>query len=252
MNNKTLNITWCYPDILNLHGDRGNIMAFKRVGELLGLTVNINKIESYGQEIDFDATDILLFSPGEVKSLGFVAEALKKQEEQLRAYIENGGVALVIGTTGAIFGKELVRLDGTVVQGFGFLDMRAVERDFIFWDDLLFKLVEDETMEIVGSQVQIVDMTLNSGTPLGHVVYGRGNNDNSAKAEGAQYKNLSFTNALGPVLVKNPWYAEKLIRKAMVQKGAPLEAQAGENAYEIERESMACIKAFINNAENKK
>lgn len=252
MNNKELNITWCYPDILNLHGDRGNIMAFKRVGELLGLTVNINKIESYGQQIDFDTTDILLFSPGEVKSLSFVTEALKKQEEQLISYVENGGVALVVGTTGAIFGKELVRLDGTVINGFGFLDMHSVERDFIFWDDLLFRLVEDETMQIVGSQIQIVDMTLNSGTPLGQVLYGRGNKEGTEKAEGAQYKNLSFTNALGPVLVKNPWYAEKLIRKAMDRKGAPLEDLTDENAYEIERESMVCIKAFISKTENKK
>lgn len=26
-----INILWMYPDILNLHGDRGNIMAFERV-----------------------------------------------------------------------------------------------------------------------------------------------------------------------------------------------------------------------------
>ena len=33
----TLNITWLYPDLLNLHGDRGNLMAFERVGKAMGL-----------------------------------------------------------------------------------------------------------------------------------------------------------------------------------------------------------------------
>ena len=28
-----LNITWCWPDILNLHGDRGNVMALVRIAE---------------------------------------------------------------------------------------------------------------------------------------------------------------------------------------------------------------------------
>ena len=251
MAEKELNITWCYPDILNLHGDRGNVMALRRVAELLGLQGNIRKIESFRQGIDFDRTDILLFSPGEVKSMAFVAEGLRKQEDALRQYVESGGVILVVGTTGAVFGKELLRLDGSVVQGFGFLDMQTAERDFIFWDDLLFRLTEEESMEIVGSQVQIVDMTLHSGAPLGQIVYGRGNNESAAKTEGAQYKNLYFTNALGPVLVKNPWFAEHLIRKAMARKGVSIMGRLDEGVYGLEQESMACIKAFIHKTENK-
>ena len=40
MNNE-LNILWMYPDILNLHGDRGNLMAFERIGNLLDVKINI-------------------------------------------------------------------------------------------------------------------------------------------------------------------------------------------------------------------
>ena len=35
MKKEELNITWLYPDVLNLHGDRGNVMALKKVGEML-------------------------------------------------------------------------------------------------------------------------------------------------------------------------------------------------------------------------
>ena len=42
-----LNILWIYPDILNLPGDRGNLMAFEKIGKLLDIKVNVNKVESY-------------------------------------------------------------------------------------------------------------------------------------------------------------------------------------------------------------
>ena len=34
MNNE-INLAWMYPDILNLHGERGNAQAFKHVADLL-------------------------------------------------------------------------------------------------------------------------------------------------------------------------------------------------------------------------
>ena len=63
--------------------------------------------------------------------------------------------------------------------------------------------------------------------------------NNNDETEGCKYKNVIFTNALGPVLVKNPWYAEKLIRQAMKTKGIELD-------YELEYKSLECIKKFIN------
>ncbi len=111
MENNELNITWCYPDILNLHGDRGNVMAFKKVGKMLGLTVNINKVETYKEKIDFENTDILFFNTGELKVAKNIIETLNKQKEELVKYIEDGKVIIVIGTTGAVFAKNITRLN---------------------------------------------------------------------------------------------------------------------------------------------
>ena len=63
MKKEELNITWLYPDVLNLHGDRGNVMALKKVGEMLNLEVNIKRVDSYSQKIDFHEN-------GTVKSIG--------------------------------------------------------------------------------------------------------------------------------------------------------------------------------------
>ena len=63
--------------------------------------------------------------------------------------------------------------------------------------------------------------------------------------EGAKYKNVIFTNALGPVFVKNPWYTEHIIKEAMLQKGITIETRIDEKEFEIELESAKCIKQFI-------
>ncbi|MPN62928.1 hypothetical protein SDC9_210681 [bioreactor metagenome] len=76
------------------------------------------------------------------------------------------------------------------------------------------------------------------------MLYGRGNNkeDNS---EGAKYKNVLYTNALGPVLVKNPWLTSKLIETALNNKGERAETVLDNASFDLERKSAECIKAFI-------
>ena len=41
-----MNLVWLYPDILNLHGDRGNVMAFKKIAESMDVELNIIKVGS--------------------------------------------------------------------------------------------------------------------------------------------------------------------------------------------------------------
>ena len=250
MDNNELNITWCYPDILNLHGDRGNVMAFKKVGELLDLKVNISKIETYNEKIDFENSDIIFFNTGELKVAKNIIETLSKQKEELTKYVEDGKVIVTIGTTGAVFAKHIVRQDGKEFEGLGLLDMECKERQMIYGDDVIYLLKDDENMCINGSQIQMIDTYLNSDIALGQVIYGHGNNGEKNE-EGAKYKNLVFTNALGPVFVKNPWFAEKLIRIAMENKGAKIEKEIDENEYEIEKKSMECIKKYNEEKNNK-
>ena len=58
MEDKTINIFWMYPDILNLHGDRGNILALGKVADKMGLTLNVTKIERFNEKIDFEKADL--------------------------------------------------------------------------------------------------------------------------------------------------------------------------------------------------
>lgn len=242
-----LNIVWAYPDILNLHGDRGNLLALERIAKMLEVETEVTKIENYREKIDFDSADIILFNVGEVKVMPTIIKALKEQEEELNKYIENGKIIILIGTTGCIMAKETLRTDGTSFKGLGILDMTCIERKDVYGDDLHFKLKEEQNMEIMANQIQLIDTKLNSDIALGTVKYGMGNNEANKRTEGAKYKNVIFTNALGPVLVKNPWYTEKIIKLAMENKGEKVEKSIEKSEFEIESKSMECINRFIEN-----
>ena len=191
---KELNIAWMYPDILFLHGDRGNIMAFKHVGEKLGIKVNIHRIDTYCMDIPMEEMDIIFLSPGELNGTSSVIKDLEKYKEILE-----DKVVIAIGTSGVVLAKETIKQDGTAIKGLGLLDMQCMERKEILGDDLYFKI---EDLEIMGSQIQMVDTKLGNVDALGTVVYGHGNKGETK--EGAKYKDIVFTNCLGPVFVKNP------------------------------------------------
>ena len=240
MDNKELNITWCYPDLLNLHGDRGNLMALDKVSKLMGLKVNIQKIENLNDSIDFEHTDILFFNTGELRMVKPIVESLQSNKEALTNYIESGKTIIVIGTSGAIFAKEVQRLTETF-SGLGYLDMTCKERDTIYGDDLIYTLADDSSLQLNGSQIQVIDTTLHQDIALGTIYYGRGNNGDSKHEEGAKYKSLYFTNCLGPVFIKNPWFTGKIIREAMAQKEVTNLPTVEPSLYDIEQKSMECI-----------
>ncbi len=241
---ETIKIAWMYPDILNLHGDRGNLMALQRVAKLMGVEAEITRIENYEQAIDYEAMDLLFFTSGEVKSVAPIVKRLEKDADALKKYVEAGKMIVAIGTSGAIFANHLMRRDGSSVEGLRYLDMDVVERDAAYGDDLQIKLDHFIDDEIIGSQIQMVEFHLAGGTRLGTTVYGRGNRL-EGKAEGAIYKNVMMTNLLGPALVKNPWFAEALLREILKTKGAELPEKLPDETFGLERKSAACIRRFI-------
>ena len=249
MEKNKLNLVWLYPDMLNLHGDRANVLAFEKVAKELGLEVNTQKIDDYDENIDFENADIILVNPGELKVIKTVIETLGKQKEKLEEYINKNKFIILIGTSGAILAKETTRLNGEKIEGLGYLNMECSQREYIHGDDIYFELNDENKTEIVGSQIQVIDTKLNDDIALGKIKYGLGNCGNNA--EGAKYKNVIFTNGLGPIFVKNPWWAEKIIKEAMQNKGIEIENAIDEAEYEIELKSNEVIKEFINSKVNK-
>ena len=72
-----VNVAWMYPDILNLHGERGNAKAFELVSKKMGVKLNIDRIDDIDSNINYENYDILLFNAGELKHIEKVKERLE-------------------------------------------------------------------------------------------------------------------------------------------------------------------------------
>lgn len=234
-----INVLWMYPDILNLHGERGNAMAFEIIGKKLGLKVNVDRIDNIDEKIDFDKYDVLLFNAGQLKEIEVISNIMNKQIKELNKYIKDKKVIFVTGTTGALFSKEIKRLDKSKFNGLNIFDASVKERDYVLGDDVYFKF---KNMTITGPQIQMIDIDIQNEKPLGEVIYGYGNNGN--KYEGMIKNNVIFTNTLGPVLVKNPWLCEYIFD--IVIKNKDLKVKKKKVNYDLELKSLDSEIEFIN------
>ena len=78
-----VNVAWMYPDILNLHGERGNAKAFELVSKKMGVKLNIDRIDDIDSNISMYKSD--LFNIDMIKIHGKTEG--KSNEESFYAYI---------------------------------------------------------------------------------------------------------------------------------------------------------------------
>lgn len=242
MNNR-INLAYLYPDILNLHGDRGNILAFERIGKMMGLDVEMIRIDSPDEQLHFNNYDIVLLSPGELKVMPTVINALSKYTDSINKFLSEGKYIFAMGTTGAAFAKKITRLSGKEENGLGLLDMNIKETPTVYGDDLYFSAkINNEKIDIMSCQINVIQADLTDGTePFGVTKYGYGNNKSGD--EGARAGNLIYTNALGPVFIKNPWMTKLVLADIAQKKG--LTYNTDKLHFELEQNSMESIKNFI-------
>lgn len=245
---EALHILWLYPDVLNLHGGRGDMMALLHVADLMELPVEIMRIDELDEEIPYEWAHMICLNSGEIKCAPEVAAAMSRQREELDGFIERGGVLWAAASSGAVLAREYTRLDGSKAEGLGLLDMSWQERESVWGDDIWF--TADDGIQVMGCQIQVADVFLNEGqAPLGEIIYGRGNCGDGR--EGARSGNVIFTNCLGPMMVKNPRLAEKWLKTAAASAGIECRRQITDSDVEIEDKSFELIKKFINEKQNK-
>ena len=241
----TINIAWLYPDVLDLHGGRGDLLGLRHGAELLGLDCRISRVDRLEDFPDLDWADILWLGPGEVRCSQVVAQRLGRERQALLDYAAAGRMLVAVASSGAVLARQTTRADGSSFAGLGLLDMDCHEPGPVYGNDLWFALPDGE--EIMAVQISLLHTLIAADSPtqpLGRVLYGRGNSSDG-KAEGAWRDNVIFTNALGPVCVKNPRFSARLLAQAAAAKGLKLEAALSPEQTEREDASFELIKRFI-------
>ncbi len=89
----TVNIAHLYPELLNLYGDKGNILSLKYRLLWRGIDAAVReyKVE---EDIDFENTDIIYIGGGTDKEQTVTLKRLFEMKEQLVSFVENGGTVI--------------------------------------------------------------------------------------------------------------------------------------------------------------
>lgn len=214
-----LKIAHLYPELLNLYGDRGNIISLKKRAEWRGIDVEVKEYK-LADEIDFENIDILFIGGGSDREQLLVCQRLKEIKKDFKNYVENNGVVTAICGGYQLLGKYYKMKEETV-EGLDILDIYTESGEGRLIGNVV---IETEFLDrpIVGFENHGGRTYIKNHNPLGNVVYGNGNNDND-KAEGVLYKNVIGTYLHGPLFPKNPHLCDYIIKKALQNKYGEVE-----------------------------
>lgn len=220
-----LSICHLYPDLLDLYGDRGNILALEARCRWRGIDTEIRRV-SLGEDLDFTRADILFIGGGSDREQGILVEDLMRREDNLGKAIDNGLVVLSICGGYQMLGKYYQMMNGQRIEGLGILDVWTIGGEKRLIGNVVVNL-DEETLGIPSSKIKsLVGFENHSGktylgeglSPLGKVLSGHGNNGEDS-GEGVRYLNVFGTYLHGPLLPKNPHFADLLLELALKRRG---------------------------------
>lgn len=202
-----------YGNLLNTYGDNGNLLMLQHMARRMGHEVETT-IVSLKEEFVAADYDILFIGGGQDREQMVIAKDLPSKRKELVSFIENGGCGLAICGGYQLLGQYYETAQGERIEGLGALPhftTHQVNQRFI-GDIEIYNTHFAETY--LGFENHNGRTYLGPGeTPLGIVKRGLGNNGEDG-TEGAIYKNMFCSYFHGPLLVRNPHLAERIILTA--------------------------------------
>lgn len=215
METMTIKVFHFFPDLLNLYGDRGNVLAMKYRAEQRGIKLEIVEVSDVSQ-VNLKEADIFFIGGGADSAQSLCTEQLLTIKDQFKELIEDGIPALTICGGYQFLGKKYITADGQELKTLGILDFYTeskADAPRLIGNVLL---ESDKFGRLVGFENHGGRTYHNFGS-LGKVVKGFGNNGEDMK-EGLVYKNLIGTYLHGPILPKNPTVTDFLLETAIERK----------------------------------
>ncbi|HET7480290.1 MAG TPA: glutamine amidotransferase [Rubrobacteraceae bacterium] len=232
-----LTIHHLYADMMNLYGDRGNVISIKKRCEWRGIPVEVVDV-GLREKVQPTGCDIFLFGGGQDREQALLAEDLSGSKgADLRAIVEEGSVVLGVCGGYQLMGHSYETPEGEKLPGVGIFDLttepRKPDEPRLIGNVLVCVRAPEtgEVREIVGFENHGGRTYLGDTEPLGEVVVGFGNNSKDG-TEGARRLNAYGTYLHGSLLPKNPWLTDQLILSALRQKDDSFELEPLDDAAE--------------------
>jgi CobQ-like glutamine amidotransferase family enzyme len=212
-----LRVCALYPDLMNIYADRGNLIMLRRRSEWRGIGFELLSA-GLGERLDPDAADIYYIGGGQDRDQKLCAHDLaERKRDDLHAAAARGAVVLAVCGGYQLLGRSYELGDETL-PGVGLVDLHTVRADaprLIGNVAIEVQLQPGEPRVLAGFENHGGRTFLTGDAePLGRVLKGHGNNDGDGY-EGVRAGNVIGTYLHGPLLPKNAWFADWLIRTAL-------------------------------------
>jgi CobQ-like glutamine amidotransferase family enzyme len=210
-----LRVCALYPDLMNIYADRGNLLLLERRCAWRGIAFELTAA-GLGEPVDPDGHDLFYLGGGQDRDQALCAEDLvATKREALHAAADRGAVVLGVCGGYQLLGSSYV-MGAQELPGIGLVDLRTVREDGprLIGNVAIEVDTEDGPRILAGFENHGGRTHLGDGEqPLGRVVRGHGNTGLSG-AEGVRRGSVIGTYLHGPLLPKNAWFADWLIRTA--------------------------------------
>lgn len=214
-----LKICHLYPDVLNLYGDTGNLVCLEKRLRWRGIDAQVSSLPM-GETADFTQFDLFLIGGGQDFEQEVLLEDLHRgKDKQIISAVEDGKVFLAICGGYQMLGQYYKTHTGKQCDFIGALDLYTVGSEPRMIGNYMYECApESGGCTVVGFENHGGRTYLGPGVrPLGKVITGYGNNGEDG-TEGARYQNVFGTYSHGPLLPKNPAFADMLLKTALERK----------------------------------
>jgi len=229
-----LKICHMYPDILNLYGDRGNVICLEKRLQWRGIGCQIVKMP-VGSARSLSGYDLVFIGGGQDFEQQVLLDDLRRgRAAEIKAAVEDGVSFLAVCGGFQMLGNYYEAQDGKKQDFIGAVNMHTVAGKERVTGNYKFKCCDGAGGSIVvGFENHNALTYLDSGVqPLGTVLSGFGNNGKD-KSEGVLYKNVFGTYSHGPVLPKNPEFCDHILLTALRRKYGSAELQPLDDRAEL-------------------
>ncbi len=212
---RMLTLAHLYPDEMSIYGDHGNVVALVQRARWRDIDLTVREVR-VGAEIDLSNVDLVFGGGGQDRGQLVVADDLQRHAPALRQAAADGMPMLAVCGTYQLFGRVFITANDDQLPGIGIFETRTVASD----QRLVGNIVVDspELGRVVGFENHSGLTRLDpEQQPLGTVVTGHGNDGHSGD-EGAVTHHVYGTYLHGPVLPKNPAFADALLGAALQRR----------------------------------
>lgn len=205
----TARILYLYYDFLNLYGDNGNVRIMEKRLRDQGFDVEIVRKTVTDDDISFEGFDLIYCGSGTESRRTVAVSHFKQFEKQFSAAADAGTPVLFTGNAWGMLGKNITGLYGDKFEGLGLFDFDlkeeiktrftgdAVETAEGFDSPFVGFINKCDVIEGFGGHMFKITKT------IGQIPYAN---------DGVRKNNLFGISLIGPVLVKNPFFAEYLTK----------------------------------------